>query len=639
MVVLIGPLFRVKYFDKWPSIESTFISDARMLAEHPHAGWQPLWYCGTRMDYIYPPGLRYGTVLIARVSHAIPARAYHLYVGAFYVLGIVAVYWLVRVGSGSRGAAWLASAGTALLSPAFLFLPQVRADSAFLVPWRLHVLMQYGEGPHISALCLLPLALVASFAALRDKSRGALAAAPLLCALVVANNFYGAVALAVFYPVLVWSVWLAHGGRTLWRRAASIPLLTLGLSAFWLTPSYVKITLVDLRWVSQPASTLSRLSLLGAIIVYGILSLRLCRRRPERSWAAFVGGTTVIFGVLVSSAWLGLAAVGDAKRLVPELDLALTLAGVEAMRTLWQRRRFRRVTAAIAVIAFSFSGSYIRHAWTPFAKSKPIESVYEYDAARWVAENLPGARVLPSGSVRLWFDAWADNPQTDGGSLQGMTNQLIPDAIWQIQHGERADLAALWMQALGTDAVIVGGKKSLDTYHDYAHEEKFRGRLPVIHDDGQGTVIYRVPRVHAGLARVVNTAAINSTKKIRGGADDVGLMKYVAVIEDPAQNDATLRWSGFDAADIETKTSSGQSILVQETWDPGWHAYESGRALGVRKDETMGFMLIDGPAGDRKVQLRFEKPLENRAGQVISLITIAVLIGLVLKFRYKHRVV
>ena len=53
VVVLIKPLFRLKYLDNWPSIESTFIADARMLSEHlPHTGWQPLWYCGTRTDYI-----------------------------------------------------------------------------------------------------------------------------------------------------------------------------------------------------------------------------------------------------------------------------------------------------------------------------------------------------------------------------------------------------------------------------------------------------------------------------------------------------------------------------------------------------------------------------------------------------------
>src|SRR5487761_2100381 len=92
---LVGPVFRIKYLDNWPSIESTFISDARLLAEHmPHPGWQPLWYCGTRFDYIYPPALRYGTAVISLIGHVSTAKAYHIYIGLLYVFGLVSVYWL-----------------------------------------------------------------------------------------------------------------------------------------------------------------------------------------------------------------------------------------------------------------------------------------------------------------------------------------------------------------------------------------------------------------------------------------------------------------------------------------------------------------------------------------------------------------
>src|SRR5579871_3071689 len=92
-LALVGPLFKVKYLDNWPSIESTFISDARILAEHlPHPAWQPLWYCGTRFDYIYPPALRYGTALLSLAAGISTARAYHLYTAFFSALGIAGVY-------------------------------------------------------------------------------------------------------------------------------------------------------------------------------------------------------------------------------------------------------------------------------------------------------------------------------------------------------------------------------------------------------------------------------------------------------------------------------------------------------------------------------------------------------------------
>jgi len=254
---LIWPLYRLKYLDNWSSIESTFIGDGRMLGENlPHPGWQPLWYCGTRFDYIYPPALRYGTALISKIPRVVPARAYHLYIATFYALGIVAVYWLVMAGCGSRKGAWLAGAGVALLSPSFLLLPLIRQDSAYLVPQRLHALMTYGEGPHISGLSVLTAALAVLFLALRTWRPGALAGAGFLCAFAVTNNFYAATSLAIFVPILTWAVWLGDRDRFVWLRSAGVVLLSYGLCAFWLTPSYLKLTVTNLRWISQPASTL-----------------------------------------------------------------------------------------------------------------------------------------------------------------------------------------------------------------------------------------------------------------------------------------------------------------------------------------------------------------------------------------------
>src|ERR1035438_2250103 len=127
---LIAPLFKIEYIDHWGSIESTFIADARMLRDHLlHPAWQPLWYCGTRFDYIYPPALRYGTALVSLLAGISTAHAYHVYIGVLYALGIAGVYWLAYTGSRSRAQAWLAAIFTALLSPTLLFIPIFRLDS------------------------------------------------------------------------------------------------------------------------------------------------------------------------------------------------------------------------------------------------------------------------------------------------------------------------------------------------------------------------------------------------------------------------------------------------------------------------------------------------------------------------------
>ena len=58
---------------------------------------------------------------------------------------------------------------------------------------------------------------------------------------------------------------------------------------------------------------------------------------------------------------------------------------------------------------------------------------------------------------------------------------------------------------------------------------------------------------------------------------------------------------------VRATLEPGQSVLVQETYDPAWHAWSGGKPLPVRKD-AMGFMAIEPPAGDRDITLAFVTP-------------------------------
>jgi hypothetical protein len=630
---LVWPLFHLDYLDNWKSIESTFIADARMLSANlPHPGWQPLWYCGTRFDYIYPPALRYGTALLSKLGHTSTARSYHRYTAIFYVFGIIAVYWLVITGTGSRGAAFVAAIATALLSPSFWLLPVIQADSPWNVPQRLHVLTHYGEGPHISALSVLPAALAAAFLALRKLRPGYVVLAAALAALVTATNFYGATALAIFFPIMVWAVWTGERTWNVWWRAGAIAALAYGLSAFWLTPSYLKITRVNLHWVSLPGNT--RSMIIAAVLAAVFCAISGWFGQPNREWTIFVAGSAVFLTVyVVGYFYWDFHVSGDAARLLPELDLALILAAIEIIRGLWTMPRWRIPAAVAVLLAFVPAWTYLQHVWSPFPKAKSLNTQYEYRLTKWVHEHLPGERVLPSGSNRYWYDAWFDNSQPDGGSMQGMLNQIYPVAGWQMLHGDRADVALLWLQALGAGAVIVPEKTSLEPFHDYEHPEKFRGAATVLYDDQQGTIVYAVERVHPGIGRIVSREAIQTIGKIRGGVDRETLANYVAVIENPEQPVTGVTWRGSDEVEIDAQVSASQSVLLQESYDPAWHAYENGKELAVRTEPVMSFMLLDVPAGRHAIQMRFEVPLENRVGQILFAISVLACIALLLRER------
>jgi len=632
--ILIKPLFRAKYLERWDSIESTFIADGRFLRDHwPHPQWQPLWYCGTRYDYIYPPALRYGTAVLSRIW--IPVKAYHIYTALLYCLGIAAVYFLVRVMSGSRGAAWLASAASALVSPAFALIRGIGLDSQHGAPWRLWVLLRYGEGPHISAVALLPFALAFAWLGLGRRRPGSFAAAAVFCALVALTNFYGAISLAIFYPILVWSLWVTSRDPLLLVRAAAIPALAYGLAAFWLTPSYFRITIENLGLVSSPGNHWSMGLLLAAVVLFALISWRAASGKPQRANAVFVAGGLLFFGLnVLGHYYLGFRVIGEPGRLIPELDLAIILAAAETLRALWNwhfklpaRRRMARALALAVVLYAAWIGRhYVRHAWAIYPRERDYRNRVEYRMSEWIAGHLPGARTFVAGSIRFWWDTWHDLAQPGGGSEQGVLNAYVIPAQWELTLGQNPEIAVKWLMALGVDAIIVTDKQSPELYHDFTSPYKFDGMLPVLYDDQQGDVIYRVPRRYPSLARAVDAARLQALKPLtQTGLEE--LRAYTVVIEERSDSPTTTAWDGTGRMRIHARVAQGQAIVVQETYDPAWHAYLHGRPLPVHKG-AVDFGVIDAPPGEYDIEYVFETPLENRAAWAITLLSLGLVAAL-----------
>ena len=75
---------------------------------------------------------------------------------------------------------------------------------------------------------------------------------------------------------------------------------------------------------------------------------------------------------------------------------------------------------------------HARHIVEPWPDYK---SRVEYRVTDWLWKNMPDARVLPSGTVRFWFDAWHDLAEMGGGSEQGLLNPMVHDSKWEIDAG------------------------------------------------------------------------------------------------------------------------------------------------------------------------------------------------------------
>jgi hypothetical protein len=622
---LIAPLFKLKYSDYWGSIQSIFISDARYIRDHHFtARWQPDWYCGTRVDYIYPPALRYGTALIGLYPKMSLSRAYHLYIAFFYCFGLAGVYLMIRAGTGSRGWALTGAIATALLSPSYLFLSDIYRDArvAGLPPQRLNALARYGEGPHIAALGWIGYALACAWFGLRQGRTGWLLLAAICCAAVTANNFYGTTALAMWFPFLVWAIWLEERDHWVWLRAAAIAGLGYGLTAFWLVPSYFLLTLHNLRHVSAPPTAWSRWAALALFAVFAAWSWRWAKGQAGRTWTVFVAGSTALFALSVlGNKFYNFRILGEPLRLAPELDLAIILLLLIGLRRLWRIPRVPRWTFALLALAvLVLSRHYLRGGWGIFVPGNEKERI-EYKLSNWLHEKMPGQRVMATGTLRFWYNAWHDGPMVGGGSEQGLLNQSVVPAQWQIMLGGDGANATRWLQAVGASAVVVHDKTSQEFYKDFEDPNKFKGLLDVIHDTGQGDVVYRVPRRFPELARVVDTARVSGLAAMPE-AGDVGLLgQYLDVLERGPDARPELRRESPERIRLKVRLGAGQSLLVQETYDPNWRAYLNGRPVEVR-ESIMQFMRIDAPPGDHEFELRFETPLENQVGRGITLATL-----------------
>jgi hypothetical protein len=368
------------------------------------------------------------------------------------------------------------------------------------------------------------------------------------------------------------------------------------------------------------------------VVAFLAISFWAASRKPNRAYTVFIAGAFLFMGLnVLGSLYSKFRVIGEPHRLIPELDLVLTLVGVELLRRLWNmpstiisRVRTARALAVLAVLlALWGARHYVRHAWELYPREIDYRQRVEYRMSDWIDTHLPQARTFVPGSVRFWWDTWHDLVQVGGGSEQGLANPQVWHATWEIWLGPNPEMSVRWLTALGADALIVSSKQSQNPYRDFTFPEKFSAVLPVLYDDRQGNVIYRVPRRYPSLARVVDRARFEALRRLEQTNIDL-LRAYTAEIEEGPDSPTATAWKGSDEMRVHARVAPGQSILVQVTYDPAWHAYAGGRPLPVHRDHGADFSVIDAPPGDYDIAFVFETPLENRIGWVLTCLSLAI---------------
>jgi len=639
---LCAGLFRIEYSRFLGSIESSYIAIARWSQMNwGDLTWWPLWYGGVPWENTYPPLLHWTVAAVAQLAGLSSARAYHIVVALFFCAGPVTLYGLALRLSRSLFASFIAGLVYSLASASAILIRPIRVDlGGMLLPQRLHVLVAYGEGPHIASLALLPLAVLALDRALERRTAGRVLWAALALGAVVLTNLIGAFALAtaIFALLLTRADWFDRRSLRLIVNAALIGVLGWLLVAFWLPPSVLSTVSNNARYIEGDyRGAYAVLPIFFALAGGVCLLLRSILRRLGMSPALqfFALWSVLAGGVVLGRYWLNQSVVPQPHRYQLEMDMAFAATAVFALCAVAFRfsRRVKTAIAAVVLIAIA-PLAYHEKRWA-HGQIAPLEiaRTSEYRIARWFDAHRNGARVFAPGNVSFWMNVFSGVPQVGGGVDQARLTNINLIANYFIYSGDGggdhdAEYSILWLKASGARMVAVTGPRSTEMYHPFRNAAKFNGVLPELWRDGDD-VIYDIPGPNPSLAHVVSRAELVS-RAPADGIDVEPLRPYVAALGDVSRPLATMTWLNNHQVRIAANASAGQLLSLQMNWVPGWHANVNGSARPIWAD-ALGFIVVDpGCAGLCNVDLVYDGGTEMKVARWLSLLTLAGLLGVCL---------
>ena len=607
---LVWRLYKTEYLDQMGSIEGVFIALARYARDHASdTGWWPYWYCGMPFHNAYQPALPFTTAAVSALSHLSVARSFHIVEAVLYALGPVTLYWLARKLSGSTGAGFTAGLAYSLLSPSAWLIREIRADlgGAFFAQ-RLHSMVVYGDGPHVTSLTLVPLALLAVHQAIQRGTAWRFVLASCLLAAVPLTNWPGTIELATALLAYV-IAYRAAQPQTWILRLAGIAALAYGIACRSMPPSMIARFVHNVEGL-EPRYRFSAIHLgyvLGLGLAMAGVHFALARMRAKRHLqfaALFLIPTAAI---VVAYYRLDVVMLAQPNRFHLGMEMGIVLLAVFAAERVVAAWPPLRTPALVALAAISMAQlANVYRYEKRLIRPLDVTQTSEYAVARWLDAHGTGGRVMVPGSMSFWLNVWSSAPELVGCCDQNIT--VYPARVAQyVFHtddhaGARAaEISLAWLQAFGVQQVAVAGPRSTETYHAMAHPWKFERRLEELWRDGKDDVIYRVPQRSASLAHIVRPAELVARAPVNG-IDIEPLAPYVRAIEDPARPEAVIEWLSNQEARIRAPLQSGDLLSAQIAYDPGWEARTAAGPAPTRADQ-LGLLVIE-PRCDHACEVR-----------------------------------
>jgi len=625
-------LFGIEYSRFMGSIEGAYIGISRYMLAHWHDySWFPVWYAGIPSQNTYPPLLQWIVSFAAILGGTSTAHAYHWVTALLYCLGPVTLFAMILRLAGSVRAAFIAGALYSAISLSDWLIPSIGRENGILHPERLTVLISDGEGPHIAALALLPLAILFLDLALDRRRPVYITLAVLSVASVPLTNWIGAFSLAL--ALIAYGI--ARLGNKTWVGDLGTIVL-IGAAAYlvaspWIPPSTLAAVHANAKLVGGDYKHADTALLLWTpVILLLLLALKAILRRCSNGlqFAIFFTLLTALFPL--ASAWANVVIVPQPERYHLEMEMALLLLTGLVLDGLLRRLPPRPAIAGIAAIVVLLIWpvrAERRYARNWLLLSIDITTTSEWRTAQWLNQHWNGGRVMLPGSTAFWLTAFSDTPEIGGGFDQGLTIYPYHDAKYEIGTGEEAgsqaaQIAVLWLKALGVQAVEVSGAGSTEVYKEFHHPQEFEGVLQPLWRD-RGDVLYSTG-ASPSLAHVLAQSDLVA-RKPGNGIDLAPLRPYVAALEDPQNPRATFHWTSLHSAQIQTNLPPNSVVSIQISWNAGWHARVNGHTVRVLKD-GLGFLyIVPGTAGPASILIDYDGGIEGAVTRWACILTLALL--------------
>lgn len=635
-------LFTTEYTQQIGSIEAAFISIARYARDNwRDLTWWPLWYGGMPYESTYQPGLHLAVASVSGLFRLSAASAYHLVTATTYCLGPVACFWLAYRLSQHRLAAAAAGLLLSVWSPAALLMPSVRGDAGGLThARRLQALVKYGEGPNVTGLMLMMLAVGALHLALERRTPGRIVLAVLALAAVPLTSWPSSVVLSV-----ATACYLFSREPRQWTRSVAwtigLGALAYALASPWIPPATVLQTYQNTQTMGEaPVRNATYYGYWTGLLVLLLLLRLVLQKVRVPAWLRFALLFTLGIGwIPMMAEWRGVYLLPQPLRFHLAMEIGVVLTLVFAGAWLLPRRRTIQWTAAalLLVVATRQAMVYRRHA-REMIRPVAMTSRIEYRMSRWFDEHMQGRRVFLSGSVAFWLNAFTDTPQLTGCCEQGVINRQMRAAPYEITTGDGAGpnpgrVAVIWLKAFGIHATGVHGPRSEEIFHDFRHPGQYEGLLPVLWRDGDDT-IYGVPHRSPSLARIVRRTEVVA-RPPENGIDLEWVSRYVAALDDAALPLAEFVWQNRHHGRISASLQPEHVVSVQMNYHPGWRATVNGQPCPIHSD-GLGLIVIE-PAchGVCDIDLIYTGDPLAKLYLAASLLTVAALV--LLTFQHVRR--